>query len=904
MNRYVNPASDLNCSPGHGRPSELAHPQSTDALPLSSAQLGIWFAQQINPSDSTYNIGEYIEIDGSIDTTLFERALAQVVFETEALCVQFTEQVGEPWQVIGSPPAWSLPIIDVSGETDARAVAEAWMMADLEQPIDPTSGPLFGFALFKVSPDRFFWYARYHHIIMDACGMWLVAQRLAHVYTQLEMDRSTHGGSSYSLTALLKDDRAYRTTEQFSQDRKYWQDYLVDWPRPVSLGTLTSIKSKRFLRRTAYLPLSTVNHLRSLGHITDTNLSAIICASAAIFLHRLTGETDVALSLPVAARYGVGRSIPGMVSNVLPLHLTVRSSGTVSEVVHEVSSEIRRGLQHQRYQIADLRRDLWGIVGTQSLCGLSVNIMRFKYDFSFAGKKVIAHNLSLGPVSDLSIAVYERSRNAALRIDFDANPALHAESDLIDRQQKLLRLLTAIAEPERAIGSLDILGQEERESILRGWNDTARPVPPATLSELFAAQAARTPDAVAVVFEEHNLTYAQLDARADRLAHHLRALGVGPEVVVGLCLARSLDLIVGLLGILKAGGAYLPLDPEYPRERRAFILKDAGARVLVMHSTLLDRLDVHDAVLVRLDADAAVIAAQPASAPAVALDPRHPAYVIYTSGSSGTPKGVVVEHRNIANSNASRTWFYKQPSQQRFLLLSSIAFDSSIAGVFGTILNGGTLVLSADLTVHSAITSFLRHEVNCFLTVPSFYAALIEQLGEPAQARLQTVILAGEVCPPELALQHSRLMPAALLTNEYGPTECSVWSTVCSLTETDVDLVRLRVPIGRPIWNTRVYVLDDYLQPVPAGVAGELYIAGAGVARGYLGRSGLTAERFVADPYGVAGSRMYRSGDVARWRAQGVLDFLGRADGQIKLRGFRIEPGEIEAVLLRHAGVA
>ncbi|HYP62846.1 MAG TPA: condensation domain-containing protein, partial [Acidocella sp.] len=283
----------------------------------------------------------------------------------------------------------------------------------------------------------------------------------------------------------------------------------------------------------------------------------------------------------------------------------------------------------------------------------------------------------------------------------------------------------------------------------------------------------------------------------------------------------------------------------------------------------------------------------------MAIEPQHPAYVIYTSGSTGTPKAVVVEHRNIANSNAARASFYRSLSQNRFLLLSSIAFDSSIAGVFGSILSGGTLVLSAALTADSAIAAIGRHQANSFLTVPSFYAALIESLSEAAP-ELRAVILAGEACPSELPIQHRRIFPTTLLANEYGPTECTVWSSVHRWSERDA----LRVPIGRPIWNTRVYVLDDYMQPVPAGVAGELYIAGAGLARGYLGRFGLTAERFVADTYGGAGSRMYRSGDVARWRADGVLDFLGRADGQIKLRGFRIEPGEIEAVLLRHAGIA
>jgi amino acid adenylation domain-containing protein len=425
---------------------------------------------------------------------------------------------------------------------------------------------------------------------------------------------------------------------------------------------------------------------------------------------------------------------------------------------------------------------------------------------------------------------------------------------------------------------------------------------PATLSDLFAEQAAQTPDAIAVVHEDESLTYRELDRRANQLAHHLRGLGVGPEVVVGLCVERSPAMLIGLMGILKAGGAYLPLDPGYPPERLAFMLEDAGAPVLVTQSVLLDRLPAHGARVVRLDADAPAIAAQPTSAPALVLDPQNPAYVIYTSGSTGTPKGVVVGHRHIAASNAARSSFYADLPQQRFLLLSSIAFDSSIAGIFSCLLNGGTLVLPAALSVDAAIASIVHHQVNCLLAVPSLYAALIDHLKETKRVRLRTVILAGESCPSDLAIEHNQAFPAVPLVNEYGPTECSVWSTAYRWSAADRSSAS--VPIGRPIENTQVYVLDDGLQPVPAGVTGELYITGAGLGRGYLGRAGLTGERFVADPHGAPGSRMYRTGDLARWRADGVLEFLDRADAQVKLRGFRIEPGEIEAVLVRHGAVA
>src|SRR6202048_828919 len=461
-----------------------------------------------------------------------------------------------------------------------------------------------------------------------------------------------------------------------------------------------------------------------------------------------------------------------MVSNVLPLRLAVHPSMTVSEVIGEASSQIHRGIQHQRYQVADLRRDLWGTADGQSPFGVNVNIMRFNYDFSFAGNGIIAHNLSLGPVSDLSIAFYERSGNVPLRIDFDANPALHASSDLADRQQTFLRLLTAIVDPERAIGSLDILGEEERYTILQVWNDTAQPVPPATLLELFAAQVAKTPDAIAVAFEEQTLSYGELDRRANRLAHHLRALGVGPETVVGLCLARSLDMIVGLLAILTAGGPYLPLDPEYPTERLRYMIADAGARVLLTHGALIDRLPAQATSIVqsivRLDADADAIAAQPARAPAVALDPRHPAYVIYTSGSTGTPKAISVPHAGIPNLAAAQIDRFAITRQARVLQFASLSFDASISEIATVLLSGAALILSTGERSGHALARLMREQKISHATLPPVVLADL-----PDDVPLESLIVAGEACSADVIARWSK---GRRMINAYGPTE----TTVCA----------------------------------------------------------------------------------------------------------------------------
>ena len=856
---------------------------------LSTAQRGIWLAQQIDPASSAYNIGEYIEIFGSLDAVLFEQSLRQVVSEAQALHVKFV--AGGPGQILDPSPSWSMPIFDVSAKVDARAAAESWMKADLALPVDPTRGPLFGFALFKASEHRFFWYARYHHLVMDGCGMWLVARRLAEVYTQRCNGRSSREGSFGSFLRLLDEDDSYRSSNEFSKDRQFWLDCMAGQAGSSRLKKPASEVGSGFIRQTATLPDSIVNEIRSVAQRMGTRLPQMIGLGAAILLHRITGATDLVFGLAVAARTAVSRTIPGVASNVLPIRLSVHSSTTVSELISQTADQIRRGLEHQRYQFTDLRKDL-GIEG-RTFYGLSVNVMPFNYSFGFAGNRAVAHNLSLGPVEELSIAVYDRADGTPLRVDFDGNPEIFTADDLAEYQRRFFRLLEAsVAQPDCAIGRLDILDAAERQTLLCGWNDTARALPVATLPELFSAQAARSPDAVAVVFGEQRLSYAALDARANQLAHHLRRLGVGPEVVVGLCVERSLEMLVGLLGILKAGGAYLPLDPSYPPDRLAFMLEDSRAPVLLTQAALRQRIPERRGTIVELDADWPAIARQPTTAPGNTLHPHNTAYVIYTSGSTGTPKGVAVSHGGIPNLAAAQIDRFAITAGARVLQFASPSFDAAISEIATVLISGGSLVLmAADDRGGEALGTLIRDQGVTHATLPPVVLADL-----PAELPLQTLVVAGEACSAELV---ERWSVGRRMINAYGPTE----TTVCA-TMSEPLSGRSAAPIGRPITNTQVYVLDGGLEPAPVGVAGELYVAGLGLGRGYVGRCGLTAERFVANPFGAAGSRMYRTGDLARWRSDGVLEFLGRADHQVKLRGFRIEPGEIEAVVLRHPAVA
>ena len=522
-----------------------AEVQENNPLPLSDAQLGIWFAQTIDQSSSTYNLAEYLEIGGPVDATLFEVALRQVVAETEALHVRFVSNADMPGQIIGPAPDWSMSLVDVSGAPDPQAAAERWMRADLAKPVDLTCGPLFAYALLKAAADRFFWYSRYHHIVMDGFGFALVARRVADVYSSLVAGRAAEPGTFGSLAPLLEDEAGYRRSKRFEQDRQFWIDYLADLQEPASLGERARPAAHGFIRHSGLLPFSRIQHLHSVAHRAGVSLPQFVIAAAAIFVHRLTGAQDVIVDVPLTGRMTpAARRAPWMMSNVLPLRLAVRADMSVSELAAEATRRMRHVIRHQRYNVANLRRDIGR--ADQRMFGPTINFMPFDYNVHFDGYPVTAHNLSNGPVDDLSIVLYDRLDSRDLRIDFDGNPALYSADRLAELQQRFLRLLGALADPDQLVGRLDILGADERHTILREWNATARAVPGATLPELFAAQVARTPEADAVVFEDERLSYGELDARSSRLAHHLRGLGVGPEVVVGLCIERSLAMLVGL----------------------------------------------------------------------------------------------------------------------------------------------------------------------------------------------------------------------------------------------------------------------------------------------------------------------------------------------------------------------
>ena len=640
-------------------------------------------------------------------------------------------------------------------------------------------------------------------------------------------------------------------------------------------------------------------------------LNTILQGAWAILLGRLTGRDDVVFGTTVAGRAAEIPGIETMVGlfiNTLPVRVRLRPRESLRELLTGLQDSQSELIAHQHLGLAEIQ----SLAGLGELFDTLVVFENYPVDRSALAQ----------PVAGVALTSVEGQDATHYPLSLVAVPAerlrlrLQYRSDLFERRtveamgRRLAALLEAVvADPSQPIGAIELLAPEERRQLLFEWNDTAREVPQATLPALLEAQVERSPEAIALVFEESTLSYAELNAQANRLAHLLIGRGIGPEDLVAIALPRSIEMVVTLLGILKAGAAYLPLDPEYPAERLSYMLGDAQPACVLTSARIAERLPNDFAQLLVDQPDTLSKLSQqselnPSDAERSApLQPQHPAYVIYTSGSTGRPKGVVVAQGAIVNRLLWMQSAYELQPDDRVLQKTPVGFDVSVWEFFWPLAHGATLVI-AKPEGHkdpAYLRSLIRtKQLTTVHFVPSMLQAFLQEPGASGCSGLRQVMCSGERLSAELQQRFLSTLDVSL-HNLYGPTEAAV---DVSFWQCQADAGSGPVPIGRPIWNTRLYVLDGSLQPVPVGVLGELYVAGAGLARGYLKRPALSAERFVADPFGAPGARMYRTGDLARWRAEGVLEFLGRADQQVKIRGFRIEPGEIEAALMSHPGVS
>ncbi|WP_345599237.1 amino acid adenylation domain-containing protein, partial [Streptomyces coacervatus] len=873
-----------------------------------AAQLGVWHAQQMAPENPAFNAAEYLEIHGDLDVELFVAVLRHSLDEADSYRLRFHMDGETPRQCVTESRDYPIHVLDVSGDPEPRAAAEDWMRADLAGPVDLMDGPLFAFAVFTLGAGHFIWYHRVHHIAADGHSLSVMAARVARIYTALRAGQAPADTAMEPLSTLIEADRAYRTSPSFERDRTFWLDTLSGLSDGEGARAGASRRPLRVPQRTAadIGPEATAD-LRADVRRLGTSLAVLSIAAGALHHHRATGEREVVVGVPVRARAGEHElATPGMMSNNVPVRLGLAPGTSVAELLRQTSAAVREALRHQRYRYEDILRDL-KLLDRGPLCDLFVNLMSFDYSMPFGDCVATAHNLANGPADGVRIDIFDRSADTGLRIDVVTNPPEPTDTTTgvtpgAEISRRFLRTLNwlATAAPTDTIGRADLLDDAERRRVLVEWNDTGLEVAPATVPGLFEAQAARTPDAVAVAGDDIEMSYAQLDARADRLARLLVRRGVGPESVVGVLMERGVDLVVALLAVWKAGAAYLPIDPDYLAERVAFTLQDADAVCVVTSMACASRVPVSGAVLI---VDEPSVVAESAAADVGTPEgeqgrnaalPEHAAYVIYTSGSTGTPKGVVVSHAAAVNLVAAQRERLGVAEDSRMLQFSSIGFDAATFELL-VLCSGGRLVVApaARLLPGAGLAEVVARHGVTHATLPP---AVLEVLGPEDLAPVTTLVSVGEAMGAELV---ARWAPGRRFINGYGPTENTVASTATRPLQPGDE-----PHIGRPMVNVRAYVLDDALLPVAPGVVGELYVAGAGLARGYLGRPGLSARRFVADPFAADGSRMYQTGDRARWTEDGQLAYVGRADEQVKVRGFRIEPGEIRAALLAHPQVA
>ncbi|MBV9788201.1 MAG: amino acid adenylation domain-containing protein, partial [Chloroflexi bacterium] len=891
--------------------------------PVSFTQQRLWFLDQLVPDSPAYTICFAMRLDGQLDETALLHSLNEIVRRHEALRTTFTQaEDGQPLQVIAPELVLDMPIADLSGLVDENrdATIEREIDAEVRQPFDLVHGPLVRARLLRLSAHEHVFLLAMHHIISDAWSVTIFIQELVSGYARFSAETGSNGNGQtlrelpiqYADYAVWQ--RQSVRDEMLERHLAYWQQQLapngnrtptvlelpIDHPRPP-------IQTFRGAMQRFSLPAELTQELRALSRQEDATLFMTLLAAFQTLLYRYTGQQEILVGSPIAGRPRPElEQLIGFFANTILLRGDLSGNPSFRQLLKRVRETTLGAYTHQELPFEQIVEVL------QPERDMSRNplfqVMFVLQNTPMPSVQLPSLHVSTLPTNNgtakfdlwLSITEDDDALFGQLEYNTDLFEAATIER-LIGHFQILLQGI--VAQPELPIARLPLLTEAETQQQTQ-WNATAIDYDLSQpLHTLIEAQVARAPEAVALVFEDTSLTYRELNARANQLAQHLLALGVQPETLIGMCVERSLELVIGLLGILKAGCAYVPIDPSYPRERLQFLIGDAQVPVLLTQEHIAAQLPEHQAKLICLDTSWPEIAQQPTSNPVTSVTPDHLAYMIYTSGSTGLPKGAMIPHRGIVNRLLWMQDTYGLNATDRVLQKTPFSFDVSVWEFFWPLLTGATLVIARpdghkDPMYLMEIIS--EQAITTLHFVPSMLQAFVDALGVETCPSLRRVICSGEALPLELQQRFFNHMKAEL-HNLYGPTEASVDVTFWPC---ERDTTRRTVPIGYPVANTQIYVLDSQLNPVAVGVPGELYIGGVQLARGYLQRPALTAEKFVPDPFSQnPGSRLYRTGDLVRYAPDGAIEYLGRIDQQIKLRGLRIELGEIEETLRQHPTV-
>ncbi|HEX8242226.1 MAG TPA: amino acid adenylation domain-containing protein, partial [Longimicrobium sp.] len=868
------------------------------ALPLSFAQERLWFLERMEPEAGVYNMPARIRLRGALDAETLRRALETVVHRHEALRTRVREDAAGPVQTVAAAGRFDLPLFFAEDEANAKRLLdeEAW------RPIDLEHGPSMRAMLVRIAPDEHVLALNVHHALADGWSLGLMLREMEIAYAAFV----SGGEPSLSAVPLQYGDfaawqRAHLTGERIAAEARWWRERLAGAPPLLELATDRPRPARQSFRGAAlavHLSPDTVRRVKALAAAEGATPFMALLAAFQVLLGRLANQDDVVVGTPVAGRSRAEtEGIVGLFVNTLPLRADLSADPAFRALLAQVRETTLGAFAHQELPFEKL---VEALNVERSLSHAPVFQVMFALGTHEAALPALPEVEASWDELELRAAKFDLSLSLEETADGGMEGALEYAADLFDAATaeriaaRYALLLDALAgDPDARVSSAGALVPGERER-LAAWSDGGPAAAPLAGHALFERWAARTPDAPAISWDGGGLSYAELDRRANQLARHLQALGAGPETVVAIMLERSPDQVAAVLAAWKAGAAYLPIDPAYPAERRAYMLADSGARVLLARPGAADGLST-GARVEAMDRAWAAAGALPDAPLGLEIDVSGLAYVIYTSGSTGRPKGVMVTHRGLANLAAGQAWGFGIVPGMRVLQFASFSFDAALADLVSTLGNGATLVLAGPdaLFPGRPLAETLRDRGIEMVFLPPAAWSVLPDVELPA---LRSVISGGEACPPEVV---ARWSPGRRFVNAYGPTEATVCASYAVLTGTPA-----RPPLGGPMAGMRTYVLDRALCPSPSGVPGEICIGGVGVARGYHGRPALTAERFVPDASSpTPGARMYRTGDLGRWTAEGQLEYLGRLDHQVKLRGFRIELGEIEAALAEQPAV-
>jgi len=874
-------------------------------LPLVAAQPGIWMAEQLSDLPNAWSVAHYVELIGPVDAPLLAKAVVAGMMQADTLRTRFTEDNGEIGQWVDESATLPEPqIIDLRAHADPHAAAQAQMHADLNQNLRVDSGqPLAFHLLIQVADNRWYWYQRYHHLVVDGFSFPAITRQIAAIYRAWSNGDATPASPFTPFAEVVEEYQRYRDSEAYVRDGAFWAGQRKQLPPPVSLSSAPlpgRAATTDILRLKLTADRYAFSQLASTSQIQRTDLAL---ALVALWLARLTGRMNYAAGFIFMRRMGsAALTATGPVLNVLPLAVNINAQETLPELAQRLAGQMKKMRRHQRYDAEQIVRDSGRAASDEALFGPVFNVKVFDYQLDIDGVQAVTHTLATGPVNDLEMALFP-DEQGGLSIEILANKQRYDEATLVRHVDRLHGLLAQFAANiDLRCGEAETVSDAEYQQ-LEKINQTAVPLPLTTLSALVAEQAAKTPDVPALADAHHELTYRQMREQVVALANQLRARGVKPGDSVAVALPRSVFLTLALHAIVEAGAAWLPLDTGYPDDRLQMMIEDAKPSLLITTDDQRPRFN-HPALF-----SYNTLMPAESSAPLNLSAPEQTAYIIFTSGSTGRPKGVMVGQTAIVNRLLWMQNHYPLTAADVVAQKTPCSFDVSVWEFWWPFIAGAKLVMAEPEAHRDPLAMqdfFAKYGVTTTHFVPSMLAAFVASLtpeNAVCCASLKQVFCSGEALPTALCREWEQLTHAPL-HNLYGPTEAAV--DVSWYPAFGPELAAIEgnsVPIGFPVWNTGLRILDAMMRPVPFGVAGDLYLTGIQLAQGYLGRPDLTASRFIADPF-APGERMYRTGDVARWLDNGAVEYLGRSDDQLKIRGQRIELGEIDRAMLTLPDVA